>query len=78
MTLETHEKAKKILSRIEHIDKFISFLFDIRDSKMNLVCKEAGFTPNPVSMLIDDSLIPVLIDSLNTERERLEQEFNKL
>lgn len=83
MTEEQYERSVQIKERIEKIDKLLEFLRKMSDnpeppSKRKVELREIAFTPRPESDYMYQDDIDCFMDALDSEKARLEHEFNRL
>lgn len=80
MTDDTYKRAVDITNRINHIDELLSFIENHYKSclspTMNL--REVGFIAHPKESTLDKKDIKCLLDSLENNKRKLEQEFRML
>jgi hypothetical protein len=73
--IETFDKAKDLLDRIDHIEKVLIYLKDVQDAKHFITMSECGFASHPNEEKITNSELAFVIEAYEKEKEKLSQEF---
>lgn len=78
MNKENFEKAKKIESRIKHIDNVLNFLISVNNSTTFVNMIESGFTSKPKEEKMEREDLVFVIQAYENEKERLNKNFERL
>lgn len=75
MKIETFDKAKDLLDRIDHIEKVLIYLKDVQDANHFITMRECGFVSHPKEEKITDCELAFVIEAYEKEKEKLNQKF---
>lgn len=78
MDIQKYNEATEILKNIEHIDKVLKFINDVKNSCTTIIMKECGFVSHPKEVMLEKYEFNALIEAYENIKRKFEQELEEL
>lgn len=78
MDIQKYNKATEILNKIEHINKVIEFINNVKRSGLLITMWESGFVSRPDRITLEEWQYDHLIESYEYIKRNLKQELEEL
>ena len=78
MNIQKYNEATEILKNIEHIDKVLRFIKNVKCSELTITIRECGFVAHPEYIVLERWELDSLIETYENIKKKLEQELEEL
>lgn len=78
MKIQKYNEATEILKKIEHVDKVLKFISEVKESDITVTIRECGFVAHPKDVMLEKWELEPLIKTYEDIKKKLEQELENL